>query len=69
MITKLPNGATAFVCKRHSSGKIVKTKSGKVGYTKNSDNPLNGKIPVYFEGSDLKMLCTPESLIVVGYRD
>jgi len=55
--------------KRNYQGYIVETKSGKIGYTKRYDNEINNKIPVYFENSELKMLCTPESLKVIGFRD
>lgn len=58
-----------YVCKRNHSGYIVKTKSGREGYTKHSDRPIDRKLKVYFEGSDLKMLCRSESLEIIGYRD
>lgn len=69
MLVDSGNGIRAFVCKRDHSGHIVKTKSGKEGYTKHSDTKINGKIPVYFENSDLKMLCSPDKLEIIGYRD
>lgn len=53
---------------RIESGYVVKTKSGKNGQTRHSDDPVNGKIPVYiFDGS--KLLCDPEKLKVVGNYD
>lgn len=62
-------GISAFMCKRSHSGYIVKTKSGKVGYTKHSDPEINGKKPVYFEGESLKLLCSVGNLQIIGYRD
>ena len=69
MLVDLGDGIRAFVCKRDHSGFIVITKSGKEGYTKHSDKLINGKTPVYFENSDLKMLCSPDKLEIIGYRD
>jgi hypothetical protein len=66
-------------------GNLVQTKSGKVGRTKNSDPEVDGKIPVYlaenFETKDIadgfepktfdgpKLLCSPETLTVIGFID
>lgn len=66
------------------AGKIVKTKSGKVGKTKDQDQPVfveatvtdhpylkttgTYKIPVYFE-DNTKMLCDPAKLKRLGYWD
>jgi hypothetical protein len=46
---------------------VVETKSGK-GYTKHSDKPENGKIPVYLE-SGRKILCSPENVKIIGFKD
>ena len=56
----------------NKTGKLVETKFG-LGYTKNSDDPINGKIPVYLnnpkEGSPKKILCDPKNIKVIGYYD
>lgn len=53
-------------------GKLVETKHG-LGYTKNSDDLINGKIPVYLskpgEGNAPRMLCDPKNVKVIGYYD
>jgi hypothetical protein len=49
-------------------GKIVETKTGKQGQTKNTDQPVNGKIPVYFSDGT-KMLCSPDKLKILGFWD
>lgn len=56
------------------TGKIVMTKSNKMGYTKNDDIPVNGKIPVYLSKPDKdftggKILCDPVTLKIIGYYD
>lgn len=54
------------------TGKLVETKQG-IGYTKNSDAPINGKIPVYLSkpgaGQPARILCDPKNLKVLGYYD
>lgn len=49
------------------AGKIVRTKNGKIGITKNSDVPVNGKILVYATVG--KMLCDPKNLETIGFHD
>lgn len=49
-------------------GLVVKTKTGKTGHTKHSDDLVNGKVPVYLDDGG-KMLCTPNTLTHVGYWD
>lgn len=57
------------------AGKIVKIQSSslfssfiKIGKTKNSDNPINGKIMVYMENGT-KLLVKPEKITVIGFYD
>ena len=58
---------------RHT-GKLVRTKTGKIGYTKKTDGLINGKQPVYLSQKDLEerkmaMLCDPKTLKIEGYYD
>jgi hypothetical protein len=66
-------------------GHLVQTKSGKVGRTFNRDPEVDGKIPVYlaedFTPKDIadgfepktfngpKLLCSPETLKIIGFID
>lgn len=60
-------------------GMIVKTKSGSVGRTFNSEKPIMGKTPVYVatktvngaptEYSTHGLLCDPDTLTVIGFID
>lgn len=52
---------------KNRAGRIVKTKSGLIGKVYNDDIYHKDKIKVYTEKG--KMLCTPETLIVIGYFD
>ncbi len=49
------------------AGKIVETKLGK-GQTSNTDKPVNGKIVVYL-GNNIKILCDPKNIKVIGNWD
>jgi hypothetical protein len=53
------------------SGYLVKTKSGKEGRTYHRENKVNKKQIVHLEinGKDIKMLCDPDSLTIIGYTD
>lgn len=62
------------------AGKIIRTKTGLLGYTKNSDGITNGKAMVYITDADykpilnedkkpLQLMCKIEELQVIGYRD
>ncbi len=51
------------------TGKHVKTKKGELGYTKNADPLVNGKVCVYLVDGDRKILCDPDTLKVIGYYD
>lgn len=51
-----------------NSGKLVQTKQG-VGFTKNSDGLINGKVPVYLSKGGAKILCDPAKLKILGYYD
>ncbi len=50
------------------AGKVVKTKSGKQGRTKNGDKTVKGKIKVYLDDGKL-LLCSPENLTPLGFWD
>jgi hypothetical protein len=49
------------------SGTLVETKLGS-GITKNEDNPINGKVPVYLNDGR-KVLCSIHNIKVVGFYD
>jgi hypothetical protein len=49
------------------SGTIVETKLGP-GITKNSDVPVNGKVPVYLNDGR-KVLCSIQNIKIVGFYD
>jgi hypothetical protein len=49
------------------SGALVETKLGP-GITKNEDNPINGKVPVYLNDGR-KVLCSIHNIKVVGFYD
>lgn len=49
------------------SGTIVETKLG-LGCTKNEDNAVNGKIPVYLNDGR-KVLCSVQNIKIVGFYD
>lgn len=49
-------------------GKVVKTKSGQTGKTKNGDQAINGKIKVYLDNGT-HMLCDPKTLTPIGFWD
>lgn len=49
------------------AGKIVKIRLGE-GITKNSDQPVNGKIKVYLNDGK-KILSAPENIKVIGFYD
>ena len=58
------------------SGKIVMhRKSGRIGRTYDNYEPINGKIPVYFEPIKKNVyegratLCDTNNLIVIGFID
>ena len=48
-----------------NAGRIVKTKTGKIGRTYNHEEFVNGKLVVHVEGG--KLLCDPSSIKVTGY--
>jgi hypothetical protein len=55
------------------SGYLVETKTGKQGRTYHRDKKVNGKVVVYVEvegkQEPLKMLCTPETVKIIGFVD
>lgn len=53
------------------SGYLVETKTGKQGRTYHRENKINGKIVVYVlvEDKEVKMLCNPETIKIIGYVD
>ncbi|GEM_PF-940975 len=54
-----------------NSGYIVTTKTGLQGRTYHSDELVNGKQPIHVvkDGEPMKMLCTPDSLVINGFID
>ena len=50
-------------------------KSGRIGRTYDKDEPINGKIPVYFETDEKNVyesratLCNSYNLVVLGFID
>jgi hypothetical protein len=49
------------------SGTLVQTKLGR-GITKNEDNPINGKVPVYLNDGR-KVLCSVQNIKIEGFYD
>lgn len=49
-------------------GRLVRLQDGREGRTKNSDTPINGKIPVYLNDGT-KVLKNPSDLTVFGFID
>lgn len=54
-----------------NSGYIVETKTGKKGRTFHREGLVNKKIIVHVEidGNDVKMLCDPDTIKVIGFID
>ena len=54
-----------------NSGYIVKTKSGKEGRTYHAEGLVNKKMIVHVDvdGKEVKMLCDPKSIEIIGYID
>ena len=54
------------------SGYLVKTKTGKEGRTFHREGLLNDKLIVHIETEDkkeVKMLCDPQTVEIIGYVD
>ena len=53
------------------AGYLVETKTGKKGRTYHKENKINKKTVVHLDvdGKDVKMLCDPESLKIIGFVD
>ncbi|MFA5366612.1 MAG: hypothetical protein WC333_01905 [Dehalococcoidia bacterium] len=53
------------------SGCLVETKSGKQGRTYHREGLVNKKMIVHLDidGKDVKMLCDPKTVKIVGYVD
>jgi hypothetical protein len=53
------------------SGCLVKTKTGKEGRTYHKDKLVKGKLIVYItvDNKEIKMLCDPETVKIIGYVD
>jgi len=49
-------------------GRVVETKSGKIGITYNDDRTVMGKVLVYVVGGE-KIVAAPSSLKIIGYVD
>ena len=54
-----------------NSGYLVKTKSGKEGRTYHIEGLVNKKTIVHLDvnGNDIKMLCDPKTIEIIGYVD
>lgn len=52
-----------------NSGYLVTTKKSITGRTYHKDSLINGKKPVYVCGSNVKLLCDPNSLTINGFID
>jgi hypothetical protein len=54
-----------------NSGYLVETKTGLKGRTLHRDNLVGKKQIVYIEkeGREVKLLCDPKSLKIIGYVD
>jgi hypothetical protein len=53
------------------SGYLVETKSGKHGRTYHREGLVNKKMVVYVDvdGKEMKMLCDPKTIKVIGFVD
>jgi hypothetical protein len=57
-----------------NAAKIVETKTGKKGYVYNSDPVIGEKVKVHvidenFSPTGEKLLCAPEGLKLIGFKD
>ena len=54
-----------------NSGYLVKTKSGKEGRTYHREGLVNKKMVVHIDvnGKDVKMLCDPKTIEIIGFVD
>jgi hypothetical protein len=53
------------------SGYLVETKTGKQGRTYHIEGLINKKMIVHVEinGKEVKMLCDPKTVKIIGYTD
>lgn len=54
------------------AGYLVETKSGKKGRTYHREGLINKKMVVHIEnedGKELKMLCDPKTVKIIGFAD
>ena len=53
------------------AGYLVETKTGKKGRTYHREKKINKKTVVHIDvdGKDVKMLCDPNSLKIIGFVD
>lgn len=53
------------------SGYLVKTKTGKEGRTYHREGLVNKKMVVHVDinGKDVKMLCDPKTIEIIGFID
>jgi len=56
---------------KKNPGYLVETKTGVTGRTYHSEGLVNKKMVVHIEsdGKDMKMLCDPKSVKIIGYVD
>ena len=50
-------------------GYLVRHANGKTGRTHHAKGLINGKVPVYFDGEKIAVLCSKEKLTVIGFID
>lgn len=54
---------------KNNSGYLVKHTNGKTGRTYHEKGKINGKVPVYFDGEKIAVLCSKKELTVIGFID
>lgn len=54
---------------KSNSGYLVKHANGKTGRTYHAKGLIYGKVPVYFDGEKIAVLCSKEKLTVIGFID
>lgn len=55
------------MAKKKNSGYLVETKTGKKGKIFHDEKFINNKIVVHIINYEHPILCTPESIKIVGY--
>lgn len=55
--------------RKKRTGKIVKTKTGKIGKVFYEEKKINGKVVVRLENENTNLLCDPQTINIIGYFD